>query len=106
MKHKAIPALAALWLSASGQAADIYKIDPVHTSVTFSVRHMVISNVKGKFTEFAGSIVLEANTIKEANGTIQTKSIGKQAQFSHNVRSEPRILQNECPGTHTTKESA
>jgi polyisoprenoid-binding protein YceI len=61
--------------SAPARAADIYKIDPVHSHVGFSVRHMVISNVKGKFEEFSGTIVVENNAIKEASGTIQTKSI-------------------------------
>lgn len=57
------------------RAAETYKIDAVHSSVGFSVRHMVISNVKGKFDEFSGTIVVENNAIKEASGTIQTKSI-------------------------------
>ena len=37
----------------AARAADTYKIDPVHSHVGFSVRHMVISNVKGKFDEFS-----------------------------------------------------
>ena len=40
-------------------AADNYKIDPAHTSIGFSVRHMGVSNVKGHFDEFAGSMVLD-----------------------------------------------
>src|SRR5439155_23996488 len=67
--------LALLWLKSSAQAADTYKIDPVHSSVGFSVRHMVISNVKGKFKEFSGTIVLDGNTVKEATGTIQVKTL-------------------------------
>jgi polyisoprenoid-binding protein YceI len=31
-------------------------IDPVHSSIGFSVRHMVISNVRGRFTRFSGAI--------------------------------------------------
>lgn len=31
-------------------------IDPVHSSIVFSVRHMVISNVRGRFTRFSGTI--------------------------------------------------
>jgi polyisoprenoid-binding protein YceI len=77
MKPKAVltSVLVALALSASAQAAETYNIDPVHSSVGFSVSHMVISNVKGKFNQFSGTIVLENNAIKEAQGTIQTKSI-------------------------------
>jgi polyisoprenoid-binding protein YceI len=56
-------------------AADTYKIDPAHTSVTFSVRHFGINSVKGKFKEFDGALVLDGGTLKEANGTIQVKSV-------------------------------
>ena len=56
-------------------AVDTYKIDPAHTSVGFSVRHMGVSNVKGHFDEFAGSLVVENGNITGANGTIQVKSV-------------------------------
>jgi polyisoprenoid-binding protein YceI len=65
-------------------AADSYKIDPAHTSLTFSVRHMGISNVKGHFDEFAGSIVLDNGAVKEASGTIQVKSINTGVQQRDN----------------------
>lgn len=56
-------------------AADIYKVDPLHSSLTFFVRHMGISNVKGQFDEFEGSILLDKGEIREASGIIQVKSI-------------------------------
>ncbi len=56
-------------------AADNYKIDPAHTSLSFSVRHMGVSNVKGHFDEFAGTLVLDNGSIKEASGTVQVKSV-------------------------------
>jgi len=77
MKQSKILALILILFCSSkpARAADTYKVDPVHSSVGFSVRHLVISNVKGKFDEFSGTIVVENNAIKEASGTIQTKSI-------------------------------
>jgi polyisoprenoid-binding protein YceI len=66
---------AALLLISSVHAADTYKIDPAHATITFSVRHLGINNVKGKFKEFEGSIVLDNGTITEASGTIQVKSV-------------------------------
>src|SRR5205085_1090067 len=57
------------------RAADLYNIDPAHSHVGFSVAHMVINNVKGKFNEFSGTVTLEDKAIKEARGVIQTKSI-------------------------------
>ena len=37
-------------------AFDTYTIDPVHTSVQFSVKHMVISSVHGIFRDVSGTI--------------------------------------------------
>ncbi|MHB8523379.1 MAG: YceI family protein [Limisphaerales bacterium] len=60
----------------TGASADSYKIDPVHSSVGFSVRHMVISKVKGKFNEFTGTLDLDDhNALTAAAGVIQTKSV-------------------------------
>jgi len=66
---------AAFLLSSSANAADTYKIDPAHTTITSSVRHLGINNVKGKFKEFEGAVVLDNGTITEASGTIQVKSV-------------------------------
>ncbi len=36
-----------------------YTIDPAHSSVQFSVRHMMISNVKGAFTGVKGTVMYD-----------------------------------------------
>lgn len=41
--------------------ADTWKLDPAHTSVEFSVRHMMVSNVKGVFQKIAGTIAANGN---------------------------------------------
>ena len=88
MKAILAAVVVAFGFAAGARAADTYKIDPVHSSVGFSVRHMVISNVKGKFQEFAGTIVLENNKLIEATGTIQTKSVDTGvAQRDQDLRS-------------------
>ena len=33
-----------------------WKIDPAHSEINFSVRHMMISNVRGSFEKFDGSV--------------------------------------------------
>ena len=66
---------ATLLLSSFAHAADTYKVDPLHTSVSFSVRHLGINSVKGKFKEFEGALVLEGDALTEASGTIQVKSV-------------------------------
>ncbi len=36
-----------------------YQIDAAHSAAHFSVRHMMISNVRGEFTKLSGSIVFD-----------------------------------------------
>jgi polyisoprenoid-binding protein YceI len=43
--------------SVPGYVAGTWTIDPVHSEVGFSVRHMMVSKVRGKFTSFSGEIV-------------------------------------------------
>jgi polyisoprenoid-binding protein YceI len=43
--------------SIPGYVAGKWTIDPVHSEVGFSVRHMMVSKVRGKFTAFSGEIV-------------------------------------------------
>jgi polyisoprenoid-binding protein YceI len=40
-----------------GYATGTWTIDPVHSEVGFSVRHMMVSKVRGKFANFTGEIV-------------------------------------------------
>ncbi len=51
-----------LALMTAGFAADEYKIDPNHSSANFTVRHMGISTVHGRFSQVTGVI-----TVDEAN---------------------------------------
>jgi polyisoprenoid-binding protein YceI len=75
LKRTVTTIVAALLLHSFAHATDTYKIDPAHTSISFSVRHLNINNVKGQFKEFAGAIVLDDGKIASANGTIQVKSV-------------------------------
>jgi polyisoprenoid-binding protein YceI len=66
-----VPAVLAMATMAS--AADEYKIDPAHTSVTFSVRHMLVSNVPGRFKEVSGTIVLDEKDMTKSSVTAVIK---------------------------------
>jgi polyisoprenoid-binding protein YceI len=81
----------ALLLSAT-HAADTYKIDPPHSSVGFSIRHMGISNIRGHFDEFAGTVLVDNGAIKEANGTVQVKSINTGVQMRDNHLRSPAFF--------------
>src|SRR5512143_4062340 len=45
-----------LQLNDTGEFKMIWIIDSAHTEVNFSVRHMMISNVRGQFQTFSGTI--------------------------------------------------
>ncbi|HTS99931.1 MAG TPA: YceI family protein [Streptosporangiaceae bacterium] len=46
-----------------GYVAGTWTIDPVHSEVGFSVRHMMVSKVRGKFDTFSGEIVTGADPL-------------------------------------------
>jgi polyisoprenoid-binding protein YceI len=58
-------------------SADKYVVDPVHTTVGFVVKHLMIYNVRGKFNEFSGAIMYDAQDITKSSlrGTIQVASL-------------------------------
>jgi polyisoprenoid-binding protein YceI len=43
----------------AGMARDTWEFDPVHSSIAFSVRHMVIAKVHGRFGKWAGTLQLD-----------------------------------------------
>ena len=68
----------ALLVTASAHALDTYKVDPAHSSIGFSIDHMVIDTVHGRFRQFEGSITVDpdnGNALKQATATIQAGSI-------------------------------
>ncbi len=62
--------------SAALAASETYKIDPVHSSVGFKVRHL-FSSVNGKFTKFDGTFTVDADAPEKSSvtATVQTASI-------------------------------
>jgi polyisoprenoid-binding protein YceI len=60
-------ALVALSLAPAAHAQDAYTIDPVHSSLAFKARHMMVSDVKGFFDTFSGSIKLDAAKIENSS---------------------------------------
>src|SRR6266567_7137749 len=46
-----------------GYVAGTWAIDPVHSEVGFSVRHMMVSKVRGKFTKFSGELVTGSDVL-------------------------------------------
>jgi len=63
-------------LMISGYVAGTWDIDPVHTEIGFSVRHMMVSKVRGKFTEYTASLTTAENPLEShAEAEIDLSSI-------------------------------
>ena len=72
---------AALALSAPALAAT-WQIDPAHSNVSFSVRHMMVSNVRGEFTKVSGSVEGDEKAPTQAviNATMDASSINTREE--------------------------
>lgn len=95
-----------------------WSLDPTHSEITFKVRHMMISNVKGEFKDFNIELDAEDDTFQnvKASAKIDTASINtnntdrdnhlKSAEF-FNAETYPEItfesqsLNDEVTGTLT-----
>jgi len=57
--------------------AEIFTLDTGHAEVGFSVKHMMVSNAKGTFNTFQGTLDYDiaTKTLLSAEGTIETASI-------------------------------
>ena len=62
--------------------ADTWQIDSSHTSVEFTVRHMMISNVKGQFQKTTGTITANGNDPASAkiDVTIDASSVDTRVE--------------------------
>jgi polyisoprenoid-binding protein YceI len=59
-----------------GYVAGTWKIDPIHSDVAFTVRHMMVSKVRGHFTRFEGELVLAPDPLASTvSATIDLSSI-------------------------------
>ena len=57
-------------------AVETYNIDPVHSSVGFSIRH-VFSKIPGSFTKFSGTLVVDRADLEKSSveAVIEIKSL-------------------------------
>ncbi|PZS13212.1 MAG: hypothetical protein DLM57_17265 [Pseudonocardiales bacterium] len=72
-----------------GYRTGTWQIDPVHSEVSFSVRHMMVSKVRGHFTEFEATIVTaEVPTDSSVTASIKLDSIStRNEQRDGHIRS-------------------
>ncbi len=77
MRHPFRAILATLALAAvPALAQDTYKIDPVHSEVSFKIRHL-LAKTSGRFARFSGAIKVDAADISKSSVevTIEVASI-------------------------------
>lgn len=102
LKRYAVAAAVVLLAASFGapRAAVTYKIDPVHSSVAFSVRHMMVTNVKGTFENVEGTIVYDADDMAKSSVevTIDVASIDTRNQKrDDHLRSEDFFYVQQHP---------
>ncbi|HUJ11834.1 MAG TPA: YceI family protein [Verrucomicrobiae bacterium] len=76
--HVLIIGVVAGFVGTTGLALDTYEVDPAHSSIGFSIEHLVINTVHGRFGQFGGTIVVDpenGNALKSGTATIQATSI-------------------------------
>jgi polyisoprenoid-binding protein YceI len=67
--------------------AGTWKVDPVHSSVEFHVKHLGIATVKGQFKEFEGTLESSPDGVV-AYGTVKTASVDtREPQRDEHLRS-------------------
>jgi polyisoprenoid-binding protein YceI len=66
-----------------------WQIDPAHSAAHFSVRHMMISNVRGEFTKLSGNAVIDPAHLKSAvEVTIEAATVNtREPQRDEHLRS-------------------
>ena len=64
-----------------GYRAGRWAIDPVHSEVSFSVRHLMVSKVRGRFTRFEGELVTGDDPVESTvEATIDLASVDTDSE--------------------------
>ncbi|WP_225845514.1 YceI family protein [Streptomyces sp. HPF1205] len=65
-----------------GYVAGTWTIDSVHSDISFFVRHLGVSKVRGSFTEFSGTIVTAENPLdSKVEAVIKTASVSTKNEM-------------------------
>ncbi len=66
-------------------SAGTWAIDPVHSSIAFSVRHLLVSKVRGNFKNFSGAVVVGEDGTPAVTAEIAIDSVdtGNEQRDAH-----------------------
>jgi polyisoprenoid-binding protein YceI len=68
-----------------GYAAGRWAIDPIHSDLSFTARHMMVSKVRGHFRDFDGEVVLADNPLEShVTANIRVSSVDTNQEFRDN----------------------
>ena len=83
----------------AGYKAGTWKLDPTHSEISFSVRHLAISKVKGKFETFDVTVTAPENPSDATiEATIDVASVNtNQAQRDEHLRTSDFFAISEHP---------
>ena len=80
----------------TGYVAGTWDIDPVHSEVSFSVRHMMVSKVRGRFGSFQGQITTgEDHLASSVSASIDLASVDTNDETRDNHLRSPDFLDVE-----------
>lgn len=75
MKKQILTSVAALGLLFGAANATVYSVDTVHSSTTFKIKHLQVSNVTGSFGKFTGEVDITNKIPSSLTATIDVDSI-------------------------------
>lgn len=72
--------VAAVTMMNGAARAEVYDIDPSHSTVGFKIRHLAISSVPGRFADFSGTVEFDPKQVasSRAEASIAIKSINTE----------------------------
>jgi polyisoprenoid-binding protein YceI len=80
-----------------------WKIDPQHTGITFTVRHMMISNVRGRFEKLDGTVDFNPEDPEKSTVDVKIKADSintREPQRDQHLKSSDFLNVEEYPYLH------
>ena len=81
-------ALLGAWVAPSWAQGAPWQIDPVNSTAQFSVRHLMIANIRGEFSKVSGVVYLDENDLTRSTvevsvdtATINTRELQRDAHL-------------------------
>lgn len=84
--------------------AGTWAIDPTHSSIEFSVRHLMVSKVRGRFDNFSGAVVVAEDGTPSVSAEIAVGSVssGNEQRDGHIKAADFFDVENYPTATFTS----